>query len=47
MIAQATSSTVALAVQSYSNTSVSMIRKAVGLARDADPIQTPERLREA
>ncbi len=44
MIADATSSTVALTVQSHSNTSVSMIREAVGLARDADPIRSPELL---
>lgn len=47
MVAQGENSTVALAVQSYSNTSVSVIRKAVGLLRDEDSAGSPEPLRAA
>lgn len=47
MVAQGTNSTVALAVQSYSNTSVSVIRKAVGLLRDDDPAASSKSLRTA
>jgi len=43
MIAGADEATVALTVQSFSETSVSAIRAAVGLARDADPAPSPER----
>ncbi len=47
MIADAANSTVALTVQSFSNTSVPIIREAVGLMREADSIGLPERLHVA